>query len=84
MSTNVYNEIYQYSESINSFLYKVKFFNNKINAGIELNSGDNINFENVKDLNETEFFKLPIKGKGHKMRMRKLKKEFLVEKKKLG
>ena len=66
------------------YLYKVKFFNNKINAGIELNSGDNINFENVKDLNETEFFKLPIKGKGHKMRMRKLKKEFLVEKKKLG
>ena len=66
------------------YLYKVKFFNNKINAAIELNSGDNINFENVKDLNETEFFKLPIKGKGHKMRMRKLKKEFLVEKKKLG
>ena len=65
------------------YLYKVKFFNNKINAGIELNTGDTIYFENVKDLNETEFFELPVKGKGNIMRKRKLKKEFLVKKESL-
>ena len=65
------------------FLYKVKFFNNKINAGIELSTGNTIYFENVKEMDETEFFKLPVKGKGLIMKKRKLKKEFLVKKKNL-
>jgi archaellin len=65
------------------FLYKVKFFNNKINAGIELNTGNTIYFENVKEMDETEFFKLPVKGKGQIMKKRKLKKEFLEKKKNL-
>jgi hypothetical protein len=65
------------------FLYKVKFFNNKINAGIELSTGSTIYFENVKEMDETEFFKLPVKGKGLIMKKRKLKKEFLDMKKNL-
>ena len=65
------------------YLYKVKFFNNKINVGIELSTGSTIYFENVKEMDETEFFKLPVKGKGLIMKKRKLKKEFLDKKKNL-
>ena len=64
------------------YLYKAKLFNNKKYAGIELTNGKKIYFEDAIDLNETELFKLPLKGKGHNLRKNKLKKEFLVEKKK--
>ena len=73
-------EIKNYEDLL--YLYKAKLFNNKKYAGIELTNGKKIYFEDIIDLNETELFKLPLKGKGLNLRKNKLKKEFLVEKKK--
>ena len=62
------------------YLYKVKIFNNKKYAFIELKNSKKITFEDVIDFNETELFKLIFKGKGHNLRKNKLKKQFLKEK----
>ena len=63
------------------YLYKAKLFDNKINLGLELISGDIIYFESVLEMDETDFFKLTLKGKGQNIKKRKLKKEFLQKKK---
>ena len=74
-----YYEVNNYDDLL--YLYKAKLFDNKINLGLELSSGDIIYFESVIEMNETEFFKLPLKGKGQNLKKRKLKKEFLQKKK---
>ncbi len=74
-------EIKNYEDLL--YLYKAKLFNNKKYAGIELTNGKKIYFEDIIDLNETELFKLPLKGKGLNLRKNKLKKEFLAKKESL-
>ena len=74
-----YYDVNNYDDLL--YLYKAKLFDNKINLGLELSSGDIIYFESVIEMDETEFFKLPLKGKGQNLKKRKLKKEFLQKKK---
>ena len=42
-----------------------------------------ITFEDIKDLNEKEFFKLPLNSKEKNEELKKFKKEYFVKKKQL-
>ena len=70
--------------------YKAKFFNNDPSFSIRIKKKYlNLNtifitFENIKDLNEKEFFKLPLDSMKDKSKLRRLYNEFKKEKRKLN
>ena len=73
------------------FLYKVKLFENdsrefiflKRRNYLDFESGQMITFEDIKDLSEKEFFKLPLNSKEKNEELKKFKKEYFVKKKQL-
>ena len=73
------------------YLYKAKFFENKPNKGFKLantiylnfKTGQVIYFDDVKDLNETEFFGLLLQYEEDRSALIRLKSEHLKEKRKL-
>jgi hypothetical protein len=70
--------------------YKAKFFNNDPSFSVRIKKKYlNLNtifitFENIKDLNEKEFFKLPLDSMKDKSKLRRLYNEFKKEKRKLN
>tara|TARA_Y100000768_G_scaffold228373_1_gene172403 strand:- start:309 stop:1190 length:882 start_codon:yes stop_codon:yes gene_type:complete len=72
------------------FLYKVKLFENdsrefiflKKKNYLNFESGQMLKFEDIKDLSEKEFFKLPLHSTKSE-ELKKLKKEYFVKKKQL-
>jgi len=70
--------------------YKAKFFNNHPFFSVRIKKKYlNLNtifitFENIKDLNEKEFFKLPLDSMKDKSKLRRLYNEFKKEKRKLN
>ena len=82
-----------YFEQIKKLLYnyKAKFFENNPNKGFKLantiylnfKTGQVIYFDDVKDLNETEFFGLLLQYEEDRSALIRLKSEHLKEKRKL-
>lgn len=70
--------------------YKAKFFNNDPSFSVRIKKKYlNLNtifitFENIKDLNEKEFFKLPLDSMKDKSKLRRVYNEFKKEKRKLN
>tara|TARA_Y100000816_G_C25714707_1_gene377087 strand:- start:62 stop:586 length:525 start_codon:yes stop_codon:yes gene_type:complete len=72
------------------YLYKVKLFKNdktnfiflKKKDYLNFESGQMLRFEDIKDLNEKEFFGLPLHSNSSGQ-LKKLKKEYFVKKKQL-
>lgn len=70
--------------------YKAKLFNNDPSFSVRIKKKYlNLNtifikFENIKDLNEKEFFKLPLDSMKDKSKLRRLHNEFKKEKRKLN
>ena len=72
-------------------LYKVKLFENdsrefiflKKRNYLDFESGQMLTFEDIKDLSEKEFFKLPLNSKKKNKELKKFKKEYFVKKKQL-
>jgi len=70
-------------------LYKAKLFENKIDNSIFLKNrrylnfeaGQAITFEDIRNLDERQFFRLPFHNSKDKDKLKKLKKEYLINKK---
>lgn len=70
-------------------LYKAKLFENNINNSIFLKNrrylnfeaGQAITFEDIRNLDERQFFKLPLHNSKDKDKLKKLEKEYLINKK---
>ncbi len=73
------------------YLYKAKFFKNKITNTVFLKyrnylkfePGQIIKFDDIKDLSERHFFGLPLLDSIDRSRLKKLKKEYLKKKKQI-
>ena len=73
------------------FFYKVKLFENNSRDFIFLKninylnfeSGQKLTFEDIENLNEKEFFKLPLHSEKKSKKLKKFKKEYSAKKKQL-
>ena len=69
--------------------FKAKLFENKIDNSIFLKNrrylnfeaGQAITFEDIRNLDERQFFRLPFHNSKDKDKLKKLKKEYLINKK---
>ena len=83
---------YEDIDSVDDLLtyYKAKFFNNDPGFSVRIKkkyldlNTIFIRFENIKNLNEKEFFKLPLDNMKDKAKLRRLNNEFKKEKRKLN